>query len=246
MAANWKMHKTLKEAESFAVSLRGELDDLSHCDLVIYPPFPFIHAVAKALDGTGVSVGAQDLFWEEEGAFTGEISGWMIRDVGGNCVLVGHSERRSVFGESDEVIARKLRAALASDLRPTLCVGEKLQDREAGKASSIVGLQLDSALRDLTREEAVRLVIAYEPVWAIGTGRTATPKDAVEMHTFIRRFIAEKFGEDTAGSVRIQYGGSVKPENASDLLENTEIDGALIGGASLRLDKFIAIAKAAP
>ncbi|NIO00881.1 MAG: triose-phosphate isomerase [Candidatus Latescibacteria bacterium] len=246
IAANWKMNKTISEAVSFVERLKSSPAPQPGCDLLIFPPFIAIPAVARLLGDTGVAVGAQDIFWENEGAFTGEISGPMIRDAGAEYALIGHSERRHVFGENDETVARKLMATFASGLRPILCVGETLEEREAGEAESTVEKQLRSALSALSRENVKRLVIAYEPVWAIGTGRTATPDDAEQMHAFIRRFVRGVFGDPIAGELIIQYGGSVKPDNAASLLEMEEIDGALVGGASLDADSFLAIAGAIP
>lgn len=246
IAANWKMTKTIAEAESFVKSMVPALASASHCDLLIFPPFFAVPAVAGLLRDSKVSVGAQDLFWEEKGAFTGEISGEMIRDAGAGWVLVGHSERRHVIGESDEIIRKKLAAAYQSGLKPILCVGETLDLREAGEAESYVKKQVTSAISGLDKSQLASLVIAYEPVWAIGTGKTATPDDAEEMHALIRRLVAEMSGEGIAGNLIIQYGGSVKPDNAASLLAREHIDGALIGGASLEVDSFLAIAQASP
>jgi triosephosphate isomerase len=243
IAANWKMYKSITEAAAFAEHLNN-VQLPSRCDLLIFPPFLAMQSLAGLLHGTPVAIGAQDLFWEQEGAFTGEISGAMIADAGGSFVLIGHSERRHVIGEDDEVVAKKLKAALRSGLRPILCVGEKLKERESGSAESTVRRQLASGLSDLSVEEMGRVVIAYEPVWAIGTGRTATPDDAEQMHIFIRRYIEEAFSREIAGKMIVQYGGSVKPGNAKSLLEKEHIDGALIGGASLDVDSFLAIARA--
>lgn len=245
IAANWKMYKSIDEATAFADRLKASLQTLSGCDLILFPPFFALDSVARELDGTAVAIGAQDLFWEREGAFTGEVSGEMIADAGGTYVLVGHSERRSVMGESDEVVAKKLKAACAAGLNPILCVGEHLAERESGNASRIVEHQLAVAIASVTPDDLRNLVIAYEPVWAIGTGKTATPDDAVEMHRFIRNFFSARFGSGAGDVLRIQYGGSVKPANAASLLSRTEIDGALVGGASLEVDSFVAIAAAA-
>jgi triosephosphate isomerase len=245
IAANWKMTKTIAEAEAFVNRMKPFLESVGRCDLLIFPPFFAVPAVARLLRGTAVGVGAQDLFWEDKGAFTGEISGEMIKDAGAEHVLVGHSERRHVIGESDEVIHKKLAAAYRTGLRPILCVGESLSQREAGEAQSIVIKQVTSAIQGMDRSQLARLVIAYEPVWAIGTGKTATPDDAEEMHAFIRRLIAGAAGEGISENMIIQYGGSVKPDNAASLLEREHIDGALIGGASLEVDSFLAIAGAA-
>ena len=244
IAANWKMHKTIVDAGTFVTALRDSIGDLPVCDLVLFPPFFALPPVAVELSGTGVAVGAQDLFWESQGAFTGEVSGAMIADAGGTHVLVGHSERRHLLGESNEVVQRKLSAAISSGLVAVFCVGERLEDREAGKAQRYVEEQL-SSVSDMSADEMKRVVIAYEPVWAIGTGRTATPDDADEMHRFIRGCVDTRFNASVAEGVRILYGGSVKPENARSLLERVDIDGALIGGASLDVDSYVGIARQA-
>lgn len=244
IAANWKMNKTLSETEAFVSTLKDSLGKLAGTDIVIFPPFPSLASAARLLRGSAVAVGAQDVFWEPEGAYTGEVSGRMILDAGGSHVIVGHSERREVIGEDDDTVARKLGAALAAGLLPILCVGEKLKEREDGKAQDVVLEQLQSALAQRTVADMKRTVIAYEPVWAIGTGRTATAEDAVEMHSFIREYVGQRFGDDIAGRLRILYGGSVKPGNAGQLLAQEEIDGALVGGASLDPEAFVEIAAA--
>jgi triosephosphate isomerase len=246
IAANWKMNKLIADAEAFASGLVAGLERARGCDLLVCPPFFAVPAVARALSGTGVAVGAQDLYWEESGAFTGEVSGAMVADAGATFVLVGHSERRHLIGEGNDIVARKLRAALNAGLTPILCVGETLTEREAGRHESVVGEQLDTALNGWTADEAGRIVLAYEPVWAIGTGRTATPDDAGAMHRFARARVGERFGADVAEAVRIQYGGSVKPDNAAGLLTRADIDGALVGGASLEVESFLGIAEGAP
>jgi triosephosphate isomerase len=245
VAANWKMQKTIAGAQSFCDRLISAGDVGASCDLALFPPFFALPATVEKLAGSKVVVGAQDLFWEKEGAYTGEISADMIHEAGGTSVIIGHSERRHVIGESNGVVAKKLAAAIASGLVPVLCVGEKLDHREAGEAETYVEEQLDSALSKLSASELESLVIAYEPVWAIGTGKTATPEDAVEMHRFIRGYVNKKFGSDLSKKLRILYGGSVKPQNAGGLLGEEEIDGALVGGASLELDSFLGIARAA-
>ena len=243
-AANWKMNKTVAEATAFARALRRQCVPAG-VDLLVIPPYLSLPAVADVLAGSGVAVGAQDLSWEQSGAFTGEVSGAMIADAGATHVLVGHSERRHVMGESDDIVRRKLTAALKAGLTPILCVGETIESREAGNHESVVTGQIDAALDGRDRADMKRVVVAYEPVWAIGTGRTATPEDAEEMHRCIRGRVRNGFGEDIAEALRIQYGGSVKPGNAASLLELADIDGALIGGASLEMESFLAIAQAA-
>ncbi|UCG53070.1 MAG: triose-phosphate isomerase [Candidatus Latescibacterota bacterium] len=246
VAANWKMQKSIAGARSFSERLvAGAADDVA-CEIVLFPPFFALPFAAEKLKGTSIAVGAQDLFWEKEGAYTGEISAGMIVEAGGTFVIVGHSERRHVIGETNEVIAKKLKAAIEAGLTPVFCVGEKISHREAGEAEQFVGEQLESALSQLSASDLERIIIAYEPVWAIGTGKTATPEDAVEMHRFIRGCLSSRFGSDLSERTRILYGGSVKPENAADLLREKEIDGALVGGASLDVDSFIEIASAAP
>ena len=244
IAANWKMQMSIAGAAAFAGALRSRLGGPLACDLAVFPPFLALPVTAAVLRGVPVAVGAQDLFWEKTGAYTGEISGEMVIEAGGTHVIVGHSERRHVIGEADGVVAKKLACALAAGLAPVLCVGEKLDERESGEAESVVDRQLASALAGLGPSDVGRIVVAYEPVWAIGTGRTATPSDAVAMHFVIRRDVSDRFGAETARVLRILYGGSVKPENAVILLQEAEIDGALIGGASLDVDSFLRIAGA--
>jgi triosephosphate isomerase len=239
------MNKTISEAVSFASELRAVLPSLTDSDLVVLPAFPALRPLADALAGTPVAVGAQDLHWEADGAFTGEVSAAMLRDAGATVVLVGHSERRHVLGETNEVVARKYAAALGSGLTPILCVGETLSEREAGRALPVVEAQLAAALGGVTAAGAARTVVAYEPVWAIGTGRTATPDDATAMHRAIRGWLRARFGDGVAAGLRIQYGGSVKPLNAAGLLSREEIDGLLVGGASLDAASFVEIARAA-
>jgi triosephosphate isomerase len=246
IAANWKMNKRLADAAAFAAALRTELSSLSHCDLLIFPSFFCIHTVANGLAGTPVSIGAQDLYWESDGAFTGEVSAAMLADVGASHVLVGHSERRHVMGEDDAVVARKLAAALDNGLNPLLCVGETLAQRESGRESDVVRAQLDAAFDGRSAADAAKTVIAYEPVWAIGTGRNATPDDAEAMHRMIRDWLASHFSASTAAAARIQYGGSARPANAGELLARSDIDGLLVGGASLQAASFVAIARAVP
>jgi triosephosphate isomerase len=244
IAANWKMNKTLSEAESFASELVRSIDE-ADCDLLVIPSFFAVPVVARAVAGSPCAVGAQNLHWEPSGAFTGEVSAAMVKDAGATYALVGHSERRHVMGEDDTMVARKLRAAVDAGLTPILCVGETLDERESARAERVVAGQLEAALAGWTPADAARIVVAYEPVWAIGTGRTATPDDAAAMHGFIRSRLRRAFGEAAAALVRIQYGGSVKPDNAAELLGRDDIDGALVGGASLQVESFLGIAAAA-
>lgn len=245
IAANWKMQMTIRGATAFAERLKPSVTAGDPFDLAVFPPFIALPETARVLGGTPVGVGAQDLFWEKTGAYTGEISAEMVLEAGATFALVGHSERRHVIGETNDIVARKLKTALDAGLKPVLCVGETLDEREAGRAERVVEEQLDAAFAGLSRAQAERTVVAYEPVWAIGTGKTATPADAVAMHRFVRSFFAGRFGAGVSERLRILYGGSVKPENAAALLSEAEIDGALVGGASLQVDSFLRIADAA-
>jgi triosephosphate isomerase len=247
VAANWKMHKSAADVRGYFDAFAAAAPDpRPGVEVAFFPPFPILDAVVRAArDREDASVGGQNCHWETEGAFTGEVSAGMIAATGANRVLVGHSERRQLFGETDETCARKLRAALAAGLRPMLCVGETLEERERGSARAVVLRQLTRAADGLSREESARLSIAYEPVWAIGTGRTAAPGDAQEMHAAIRDILATLASPATAGDAQILYGGSVKPENAGELLGQPDVDGALVGGASLDPRGFAAIVAAA-
>ena len=245
IAGNWKMYKTPSEAVVLAEAVVKSLSASGGIDVVICPPFTALEAVGKVVVGSRVGLGAQDVHWEKEGAYTGEVSAEMLRDLGCRYVIVGHSERRQYFGETDERVNKKGLAALASGLTPIVCVGETLSEREAGRANEVVAAQVKGALLGCAPKDLQALALAYEPVWAIGTGQTATPSGAEEMHAHIRMTIAGLFGADVATEVRILYGGSVKPENAKELLQQSEIDGALVGGASLQADSFAAIVKAA-
>jgi triosephosphate isomerase (TIM) len=244
IAANWKMNKSISEAVSFA----GEFTRASrppNCDIVVIPSFLCVRPIAEALAGTSVWVGAQDLHWEKSGAFTGEVSAPMVKDAGATYVLVGHSERRHGMGETDDVVAKKFAAALREGLTPILCVGETLAEREGGFQTHVVERQLSVAFTGASAEDARATIIAYEPVWAIGTGRTATPDDAATMHLAIRSWIEGRFGPAVANALRILYGGSVNATNAADLLARDGIDGLLVGGASLEVASFVEIVKAA-
>lgn len=239
------MYKTSSEAIVLAEAIMKALSAPDGTQVVVCPPFTALAAVGQVVAGSRIGLGAQDLHWAKEGAYTGEVSAEMLRDIGCRYVIVGHSERRQYFGETDENVNRKILAALASDLTPIICVGETLLEREAGRAYTVVETQIKGALTGLRPEQVQELILAYEPVWAIGTGKTATPSQAEEMHAHIRKTIALLFGAEIAHGVRILYGGSVKPENAEELLGRSEIDGALIGGSSLQADSFAAIANAA-
>lgn len=243
IAANWKMHKTPEEAQAFVSALLPHLWEHTRDEVVLCPPFLAIPAVVEAAKGTHIRVGGQDMFWEKEGAYTGAVSAQMLHAVGCSHVIIGHSERRQYFGETDDTVNRKLRAALVVGLKPIVCVGEVLQEREAGVTEDILRRQCSVAFREIAGGGAHTIVVAYEPVWAIGTGKTATPELAAEAHRVIRAQAAEAFGDDIAAKMRILYGGSVKPENATALMSQPEIDGALVGGASLDPKSFAAIVK---
>jgi triosephosphate isomerase len=242
ICGNWKLHKNIAESIELATAIKNAVGPLRDVEVAVAPVYTALHAVGKRLEGSAVALAAQDCFWEDHGAFTGEVSTKQLKDVGCAYVIIGHSERRQHFGEMDAATNLKVRAALRNGLDPILCVGETLSERDAGEAFGVVGRQLAGGLAELTAKDAERLVIAYEPVWAIGTGRTATPQQAQEVHAFIRGKLAEQFG-DTADKIRIQYGGSVKPDNALSLMDQPDIDGALVGGASLKADDFLKIVK---
>ncbi len=234
--------------ESSAVLVRGLIQALpasQNVEVAVCPPSVYLHEVATLLKGSGIGLGAQNMSQEKEGAFTGEVSGLMLRDVGCTCVILGHSERRQFYGENDALVNLKTAAALNYGLTPIVCVGEMLQERESGTTAKVIDTQVRGSLAGFTAEQASKLVIAYEPVWAIGTGKTASPAQAEEVHAQIRALLTELFGPSVAESIRIQYGGSVKPDNAAELLGQPNIDGALVGGASLKADGFAAIIAAA-
>ena len=238
IAGNWKMYKTIPEAIALVQELSSAVAGATGREIVICPPFTALAAVKPALAGTNIKLGAQNLNWDPQGAFTGEISAPMLKDVGCDYVIIGHSERRQYFAETDENVNRKLKAALAADLIPIVCVGESLSEREAGITSSVVSRQVKLGLAGLAPDEAKTIIIAYEPIWAIGTGRTATAEDANAMCAFIRLTVTGMFGTPVADAMRIQYGGSVKPDNVDELMSTSDIDGALVGGASLKAADF--------
>lgn len=243
IGGNWKMNKTLGEAEQFAKGIAAELEGDEGVDTVIFPPFISVRRVGELLEDTDIEVGAQNMFWEEKGAYTGEVSPLMLKDAGCTYVILGHSERRQYFGESDESINKKIRAAFEAALLPVVCVGERLQERKKGMAEKVVESQLRKCFSGLDSSQVAQIVVAYEPIWAIGTGETATPQQAQHMHQFIRNILQELYNQDTANLVRIQYGGSVKAHNIKQLMEQPDIDGALVGGASLKVDSFAKIVK---
>jgi triosephosphate isomerase len=239
------MHKTTAQARELASGLARELADYDWAEVVLIPPATAISTVAEAAAGTKFGVGGQNLFWEEQGAYTGEISPVMLKDLGCTYVIIGHSERRGYFGETDEDVAKKVRAALDHDLCPIVCVGESLEEREAGKVEEVISTQVKAALSKVSPAEAAKVVIAYEPIWAIGTGRSASAEDAQEVISFIRSEAGKILGEQEAAALRIQYGGSVKPENINQFMAQPDIDGALVGGASLSVEQFSALLRAA-
>lgn len=241
IVANWKMYKTISEALTIVASVRAGIHKATECAVVICPPYTALAAVGQALKDSPLELGAQDMHPETEGAFTGEISPIMLKELGCRYVIVGHSERRSHFHETDEFVNKKVKTALKFNIVPIVCIGETLEEREARKAFEVVKSQFDTSLKDLTEDDIQRSVIAYEPVWAIGTGRTATPEQAEQMHSYIRRLLHEKYGEENSSRVLILYGGSVKPENMSALMQKPNVDGALVGGASLKADSFTQI-----
>lgn len=247
IVGNWKMHKTASEASFFVHTLQKQFPSaLARTDIVLAPPFTALESVRIALGPSSwIGLGAQNLHWESQGAFTGEISGPMLRDLGCRYVIIGHSERRTLFGERDPDIQKKVRAALAHSLRPILCVGESLAEREGGRTGPVVTSQLQGALNQVTAEDLASITIAYEPVWAIGTGRAATTEQAVEVHQAIRAYIATDWNQATASAVRVIYGGSVTPQNIASLLASDAIDGALVGGACLNPESFATIARVA-
>lgn len=243
IAGNWKMYKTQADTRAFFEAFNPMVASVSDCDIVIAPPAIDIPAAVEATKGTKIGISAQNVYWEKEGAFTGEISTGMLVEAGCRYTLVGHSERRQFFGETNETVFKKTRAALAAGLTPIVCIGEMLADREGGKTEDICQTQFLGSVGALTPEEFSRILIAYEPVWAIGTGRTATPEIAAAVHKYVRRCAAEKFTPDLAAALRILYGGSVKPDNIKGLMAQEELDGTLVGGASLDAKSFASIVK---
>jgi triosephosphate isomerase len=237
-AGNWKMFKTVHEAVAFAKEFKVAMKDVVGVDIVLAPPFTAVHAVAEAVRASNIAVAAQDLYWEREGAFTGEVSAAMVREAGAEYAIIGHSERRRLFGETDVTVNRKLAAAVAADLTPIVCIGETLEERESGSTFAVLDRQLKNGLDATTPEQVADLVVAYEPVWAIGTGRNATAAQAQEAHAHIRSRLRQWFGADTADKCRIVYGGSVKPDNIQELTREADVDGALVGGASLEVRSF--------
>ncbi|HSD63934.1 MAG TPA: triose-phosphate isomerase [Ignavibacteriaceae bacterium] len=242
IAGNWKMYKDLNESQYLISKLTSGLSGKKlNCEVIICPPFTSLSEAWSLLKNTPIKLGAQNMYFRESGAFTGEISAKMLKSVGCEYVIIGHSERRTIFKETDGLINEKIKAALAVELKPIFCIGETLEEREAGQEKEILKKQLAGGLDEISLDQIRNIIIAYEPVWAIGTGRTATPVQAEEMHSFIRTYIKDDFTEEIAENLVIQYGGSVKPDNAGDLLAQKDIDGALVGGACLNADSFISI-----
>ena len=241
VAGNWKMHKTVAETVAYIKEFRLLVKDVTGIDIVLAAPFTAIHAAADAARNSNVAVAAQDVYWEKHGAFTGEVSAPMIREAGAEYVIVGHSERRTLFGETDEAVRRKVAAALEAELTPIVCIGETLAERERNETFAVLDRQILEGLRDFLPQQVAELVLAYEPVWAIGTGRNATPEQAAEAHTHIRAQLGAIYGAATAEAVRILYGGSVKPDNVATLAAQPNVDGALVGGACLDVQGFFEI-----
>jgi len=241
IAGNWKMNKTSREARELAASLIPLVSVVKDREIVLGPPFTSLQAVSEIIKGTNIALSAQNMHWEDKGALTGEISAEMLLDLGCQYVIIGHSERRQYFGETDETVNKKVKQALRKGLRPILCVGETLAEREGGKLQEIINRQITGGLNDIGAGDMKKIVIAYEPVWAIGTGKTATPEQANEVHALIRQRVNALYREEIADGLRIQYGGSVTPENVSSLMAMPDIDGALVGGASLKPESFAAL-----
>ncbi|BDQ03322.1 triose-phosphate isomerase [Ignavibacterium sp.] len=246
IAGNWKMNNDLQQSVSLIEELKNKLVNKSlNCDVIICPPFTSLYEAKKLIDGSVIKLGAQNMFYEDSGAFTGEISAQMLKSVGCEYVILGHSERRTIFGEKDEMINKKIKKALSQKLKPIFCVGETLEEREKDITEKVIKKQIEKGLVDITPDEILDVIIAYEPVWAIGTGKTATPQQAQEVHQFIRKLLTNMYSKDFANMIVIQYGGSVKPDNARELLSQKDIDGALVGGACLKADSFLGIIEAA-
>lgn len=243
IAGNWKLNKTIKEAIELVTLLKRRLDDIQNVEVVVCPPYTALSDVSEILMESNIRLGAQDVYWEEKGAFTGEVSSGLIKDAGATFVVIGHSERRQFFYETNDTVNKKTKAALKSGLTPIVCVGEMLAEREANKTFQVIESQLKGSFANFSQGEIDKLVVAYEPVWAIGTGKVATPQQAQEVHAFIRKELSKAFGEETAKALRILYGGSVKADNISDLMSQADIDGALVGGASLEAEGFSQIVK---
>lgn len=246
IGGNWKMNRGVPEkCKEMLESLIPRVKGINTVDIVIAVPFTVLTSAYGILKDTNIKLGAQNMYFEDKGAYTGEISSRFLKEIGVEYIILGHSERRDIFKESDALINKKLKKALSVNLKPIVCIGEHLEEREAGKTRDIIEYQINETFKDLTKEEMVKTVIAYEPIWAIGTGKTATPEQAEEIHIFIREILIQRFDKETADSIRIQYGGSIKPNNAEDLFNKENIDGGLVGGASLQVDSLVQIIDAA-
>jgi triosephosphate isomerase len=246
IGANWKMNRgTPKEALEMIQDFKSNIKKTTSVDIIIFPPYTVLNTILNTVKKTPINVGAQNMYFEEKGAFTGEISPIFLKKIGCEYVILGHSERRDIFQETNEIINKKLKKALSINLNPIVCIGEHLAERESGKTKEIILNQFMKTFKNLTKEDFRKIIIAYEPIWAIGTGKTATPEQAEEIHLYIRELLENNYNRDTAQSVRIQYGGSIKPNNAGDLFRKENIDGGLVGGASLQAESLIKIVKAA-
>jgi len=246
VGGNWKMNRgTPNETVEMLESLIPQVEGIDTVDIVIATPFTVLTSAYKVLKNTNIKLGAQNMYYKDKGAYTGEISPQFLKEIGVEFVILGHSERRDIFKESDALINKKLKKALSMNLKTIVCIGEHLEERETGKTKDIIQFQINETFKDLSKEEMIKTVIAYEPIWAIGTGKTATPEQAEEIHIFIRNLLSQKFDKETADSIRIQYGGSIKPDNAEDLFNKNNIDGGLVGGASLQANSFFQIIEAA-
>jgi len=243
IAGNWKMHNTISEALDLVRGVKSQVEGVTDVEIIVAPVYTALASVAAELKGSNINVASQNIFWEEKGAFTGEIAPNMITDAGCTHAIIGHSERRQYFGETDETVNKRVKAALAAGLIPILCVGETLEERDAGNTIAVVATQIKGGMADILAEDMAKIIIAYEPVWAIGTGKTATPDMAEDVHKQIRSIVAEISDAAIADGTRILYGGSVKPENVNDLMAQPDIDGALVGGAALKADSFVRLVK---
>jgi triosephosphate isomerase len=243
IAGNWKMHNTISEALDLVRGIKSQVEGVTDVEIIVSPVYTALASVAAELKGSNINVASQNIFWEEKGAFTGEIAPNMITDAGCTHAIIGHSERRQYFGETDETVNKRVKAALAAGLIPILCVGETLEERDAGNTIAVVEAQIKGGLKDIAEEDMAKIIVAYEPVWAIGTGKTATPDMAEDVHKQIRSIVEEIYDAAIADGTRILYGGSVKPETVDDLMAQPDIDGALVGGAALKADSFVRLVK---
>ncbi len=243
IAGNWKLNNTISEAVELTSELKDLVEESTDIEIVVAPPFTALDAVGKVIKDSNIALAAQDVYWEDSGAYTGEVSVPMLKDVGCKYVIVGHSERRQFFSETNDSVNLKVKAVLSHGIHPILCVGEQLEDREAGRTEAVIKEHVTGGVANLSGDELLSCVIAYEPVWAIGTGKTATPEQAQEVHKYIRNLLKAIYSNEIASQVRIQYGGSVKPDNAAKLMAQSDVDGALVGGASLQAESFALIVK---